>query len=235
MTICKKILLFSALALGAFLTAVYFASRFALLSGFARLESNYAREKVLRVHDAVADEQDRIAIMARDYAQWDRTYDFMQTRNQDFVRTELTEGTFNIIHINIFLLFDRNGIVVLNKASGGLPLHQTDVASIAAAYQPERGQNAVTGILDIRGHIFLLAYQPVLTSRGDGEPRGTLVMGRELNDSLIVSLSHSAGLPLWLEPGNQVPAAGAQHSAWSDGTNSVLFEGDSTMLAYVPL
>jgi diguanylate cyclase (GGDEF)-like protein len=36
MTIRKKILLFSALALGAFLAAVYLVSRFALLSGFSR-------------------------------------------------------------------------------------------------------------------------------------------------------------------------------------------------------
>ena len=77
MTIRKKILLFSTLALGAFLTAVYFASRFALLNGFARLESNYAREKIVRLRDSVADEQERLAIMARDYSQWDRTYEFM--------------------------------------------------------------------------------------------------------------------------------------------------------------
>src|SRR5579864_6995029 len=38
MTIRRKILLFSALALGAFLAAVYLVSRFALLNGFARLE-----------------------------------------------------------------------------------------------------------------------------------------------------------------------------------------------------
>jgi sensor domain CHASE-containing protein len=42
MTIRKRILLYSALALGAFLAAVYFVSRFSLMNGFSRLESNYA-------------------------------------------------------------------------------------------------------------------------------------------------------------------------------------------------
>ena len=237
MNIRKKILLFSALALGAFLTAVYFASRFALLNGFARLESNYAREKVHRLQDALADEQSRVSIMARDYAQWDRTYDFMQSHRPGFVRTELTDDTFNIIHINVFLLMDRNGKVVLQKGLGGWILQQDELAAIAGAYQLARNRSSeASGLLEMRGHILLLAYQPILTSRGDGEPRGTLVMGRDLNDALVASLSRSVGSPLWLEPADHVPAAdNAKNSAWSDGTNSVLLEGDSTMLAYVPL
>ncbi len=236
MTIRKKILLFSALALGAFLAAVYFASRFALLNGFARLESSYAREKVHHLKDALADEQGRVAIMARDYAQWDRTYDFMQGHSPDYARTELTDDTFNIIHINIFLLLDRSGKVALQKGLGGWSLQSSDLAAIAAACGVGcNGKSEINGLLEVRGHLLLLAYQPILTSRGGGESRGTLVMGRDLNDALMASLSRSAGLPLWLEPADHAPAAEAQVSVWSDGTNSVLLEGDSTMLAYVPI
>ena len=69
MTIRKKILLYSALALSAFLAAVYVVSRFALLNGFSRLESNYARENVHRRQNEMQNEESRLAIMARDYAQ----------------------------------------------------------------------------------------------------------------------------------------------------------------------
>src|SRR6266568_4534799 len=235
MTIRKKILLYSALALSAFLAAVYVVSRFALLNGFSRLESNYARENVHRLQNEMQNEESRLAIMARDYAQWDRTYDFMQSHNSDYVRSELTEDTFNIIHINIFLLLDRNGNVVLQKGLGGWSIQPSDLSNIAAAYRPKSRDSELNGILDLRGRLLLFAYQPILTSRGDGEVRGTLVMGRELNDSLMASLSQSAGLPLWLEPANRAPVGNNQTSAWRDGTNSVMFEGDSTMLAYVPI
>jgi diguanylate cyclase (GGDEF)-like protein len=238
MTIRKKILLYSALALSAFLAAVYLVSRFALLNGFSRLESNYARENVHRLQNELQNEESRLAIMARDYAQWDRTYDFMQSRNTDYVRSELTEDTFNIIHINVFLLLDRNGNVVLQKGLGGWPLQPSDLSVIAAAYQPQSPRPRppeLNGILELRGRLLLFAFQPILTSRGDGDARGTLVMGRELNDSLMASLSQSAGVPLWLEPANRAPVGNTQTSAWRDGTNSVVFEGDSTMLAYVPI
>jgi diguanylate cyclase (GGDEF)-like protein len=42
-------------------------------------------------------------------------------------------------------------------------------------------------------------------------------------------------VPLWLEPAEQAPQATAPGTAWSDGTNSVRFESDSTMLAYVAI
>src|SRR5437667_625073 len=80
----------------------------------------------------------------------------------------------------------------------------------------------------------LLAYQEILTSRGNGVSRGTLVMGRELDQKLILAISRSAGLPVWLEPPDQSPGRNLQ-AAWSDGTNSVALEGESTMLGYVPI
>ena len=68
MTIRRKILLFSALALGAFLAAVYLVSRFALFNGFSRLESEAARENIYHLQNGLKNEQSQLEIMARDYA-----------------------------------------------------------------------------------------------------------------------------------------------------------------------
>ena len=238
MTIRKKILLYSALALGAFLAAVYLLSRFALLNGFARLESNYAHENVRRVRNELQGTEIQLSIMARDYAQWDRTYNFMQSRDPEYVRTELTEGTFNIIHIDVFLLLDNSGKIVLHKNVRNCRLRPRSLETIASAYalSSRPGQNSpVNGLLELDGRILLLAYQPILTSRGDGAQRGTLVMGRVLDETAVSGVSRSVGLPLWLEPPANAPEASRQTILWSDGTSSVSSESDSTMLAYVPL
>jgi diguanylate cyclase (GGDEF)-like protein len=238
MTIRKRILLFSALALGAFLTAVFFASRFALLSGFSRLESDYASVNTSHLQYRLRDEQNELATMARDYAQWDRTYQFMADHDHDYVRSELTGETFNIIDVNLFLLLDPSGRPVLYREAGNWPIREDGLLAVAAGYTSNpasRDNSPLNGLLELNGRIFLLAYQPILTSRGEGKARGTLVMGRGLSENLLTTMSRSIGLPLWLEPADNAPPANSQQTLWSDGTDSVLIEGDSNMLAYIPL
>src|SRR5579863_4167682 len=182
MTIRKKIVLFSALALGAFFVALYLVCRFALLNGFTRLESDYARENIRHLQNELTNQQSQLEVVARDYGQWDRTYDFMESRNPDYVRTELTHDTFKIIHINIFLLLDPSGHLVVQQGMGSFAPDAGDLQAITAA-RPKTpgglGASAVNGILQLKGRVFLFAYQPILNSRGAGKPRGTLVMGRE--------------------------------------------------------
>ncbi len=238
MTIRKKIVLFSALALGAFFVALYLVCRFALLNGFARLENDYARENVHHLQNEVANEQSQLEVMARDYGEWDRTYEFMDSRDPEYIRTELTDDTFKIIHINVFMLLDPSGQLVARGLGTWTP-DAGDLQTMAVArLNAPSGDNqpsAVSGILELKGRVFLFAYQPILTSRGSGKARGTLVMGRELDQALITSLSKSAGVPVWLEPAERSPQAHPQGAAWSDGTNSVRLESDATMLEYVAI
>ena len=240
MTIRKKIILFSALALGAFFVALYLVSRFALLNGFTRLESDYAHENIQHLQNEVEKERTQIRLMARDFGEWDRTYEFMESRDPAYVRSELTDDTFKIMGVNLFVLIDSSNQVVVHKSVGGWMLDGADFQAIARSARPnppasDGHATAWDGILELRGRIFLLAYQPILTSRGSGRARGTLVMGRELDSSLVAELSRSVGVPVWLEPADQAPQPTAQGSAWSDGTNSVRFESDSTMLEYVAI
>jgi len=214
-------------------------ARFALLNGFARLESNYAHENVQRLQNELEKEQAQLEVMARDYGEWDRTYDFMVSKDPEYVRSELTDDTFKIIHINLYLLLDPTGQLVLHKNLGDWVPDQGDLQTIAVArLSPpvdDSGPLAGSGILQLKGRMFLFAYQPILTSRGDGEPRGTLVMGRELDQPLVYAISKSIGAPLWMEPAETAPQATTPGTAWSDGTNSVRFESESTMLEYVAI
>jgi diguanylate cyclase (GGDEF)-like protein len=238
MTIRKRILLFSALALAAFLAAVFLVSRFALLDGFSRLERDSALESVHHVEGHFAEEQGEVSVLAKDYARWDRTYEFMRDHNPDYVRKELTNDTFQTIGIDIFLLMDPQGRVTLHKETGSWPVDDASVAAIATAYNSSpafAAKSSLTGTLEFSGRLFLLAYEPVLTSRGEGTPAGILVMGRGLSEKLLQDFSRSLGLPLWLEPAQNAPSAEKRQPVWTDGSSAVTVESDSTMLAYVPL
>jgi len=237
MTIRRKILLFSALALGAFLAAVYLVSRFALLNGFARLESESARDSIYHLQNGLKNEQSQLEIIARDYAQWDRTYDYMQNHDPEYARTELTSDTFKIIHISLFALFDAAGRLVLSKNVGDWTPSVSDFERIADVKKRSEGASArnlpLNGILDLDGKLLLLAYQPVLTSRGTGESRGTLVMGREFDEAVIGSVARSVGFSVWLEPADNLSTIDNHGIAWTDGLNSAHLESESTMLNFV--
>jgi len=237
MSIRKKILLFSALALGAFLAAVYLVSRFALVNGFARLESEAARENIHHLQSGLKSEQSQLEVMARDYAQWDQTYDFMEKRDPAYERTELTVDTFKIIHISLFALMDDSGHVVLSKSVGGWSPSEDDLQRIVEVQQRLQSGGLrdmpLNRILDINGKLLLLAYQPVLTSRGAGKPRGTLVMAREFDEGMVSSIGRSIGFPVWLEPADSLAMANIHEVVWTDGTNSSRVESEATMLDYV--
>ena len=123
MTIRKKILLFSALALGAFLAAVYLLSRFALLNAFARLESDSARENISHMQNGLRNEESHLEILAVDYGQWDRTYDFMGTHAAGYVNTELAPVALKGIQVNFVVLLDPSGKVTASQSNWG-PSHR---------------------------------------------------------------------------------------------------------------
>jgi diguanylate cyclase (GGDEF)-like protein len=236
MTIRKKILLFSALALGAFLAAVYLVSRFSLLNAFARLESDAARENVRHMQSGLKNEQAHLEILAVDYGQWDRTYDFMQNRDPSYVRTELSPDALKGIQISFVVLFDRSGEVVVSQSNGGWLPTPEHLKAIATVYKRAQSSGAqigpLTGVLQLKDHLALLSYHPVVTTQGSGTPRGMLVMGRELDEGVISSLSRWMGNHVWLQSADSI-AADAPGALWADGSSLARAESDSTLLNYI--
>lgn len=238
MTIRKKILLFSALALGAFLTAVSLVSRIALLKAFARLEADSARENVSRMHGAVASERSKLAILAIAYGQWDQTYKFMAGQDPAFADSEFSPAALKRIHVDCIALFDPADKLVLYRGIRDWSAIPADVHEIASAHEQvvsKSGKNvASSGILDLDGRLLMLSFQPIVPTQGTDTSRGTLVMAREWDNSVISSISHNMGTPAWLEPGEGAPHASAD-LIWSNGEDLARTDGDSSMLDYVAL
>jgi len=236
MTIRKKILLFSALALGGFLAAVYLLSRFALLKAFARLENDSARETISHMQNGLRNEQSHLEILAVDYGQWDSTYEFMGNRRPSYVRNELSPAALKGIHVNFVVLLDPSGKATVNQNNNDWTLGDDDLRQIAAVQM--RAESAglkaapLNGILEMKGRIIMLSYHPIVNTQGNRVSRGTLVMGRELDQSVIASLSRWMGYQVWLEPGDSI-GDNLPGTLWSDGSNLARTESDSMSLNYV--
>jgi len=237
MTIRKKIILFSALALGAFLAVVFLVSRFALMKAFARLDGDAAQTTVHQMRSALEHKHNNLEAVAHDYAQSDAAYDFLQSKNPDYAKTALTPDALKALHVDMVAILDNgNNLAFYRVASSWLPdaAELQTITSAGSRYSAIRNGFPARGVLEVGGHVMLLCYQPVVPGTGTGQSRGTLVMARELDGVEIAMLSTSLGFQVWLEPANTL-ANDSQGVAWTNGFDSARVESDSTMLDYVAI
>jgi diguanylate cyclase (GGDEF)-like protein len=150
----------------------------------------------------------------------------------------ITNETLKLLRVNFIALLDNTNNVVVYKNPATWAPEGNDLLSIAATAKgsSKRLGDWPTGVLDINGHLVLLSFAPVLPSGGSGPSRGTLILGRELDQSILAALSKAVGFTTWLEPAESISSSGAiQGLVWSDRTNSARVESDSTMLNYAAI
>jgi diguanylate cyclase (GGDEF)-like protein len=235
MTIRKKIIVFSAVALGAFLAIVFLISRFALIKAFTRLEGDAAQSTIHQIHSALKHRHNNLETVAHEYAQSDAAYEFLQSKNIEDTRALLTLDALKALHVDLVAILDSaNNLVFYRIGASWLPdaAQLQTITTAGSRYAGIKGGFPTRGILDVGGHVLLLCYQPMLPGNGAGPSRGTVVMASELDGAEVDLLSNSLGFPVWLEPANIVVGDG-QGVAWSNGIDSARIESDSTMLNYV--
>ena len=204
MTLWKKTLLGIALSVGLLAVSLYVIQRYLVLTSFTALEQQYARGDVQRAVRALDVEMQRVDAVARDWAAWDDTYQFVQDGNEAYRRSNLGDQTFHDIGINLLLIADSSAQVVWSKA--------LDLTTGEALLLPELSQQALqpdhsllqhpgpdsrsVGIELLGSGPMIIASRPILNSDGEGPIRGTLLVGRFLDQSLLDQIAGLVGRPL---------------------------------------
>lgn len=151
-----------------------------LASGrFAALERQHAAEHLARAEQVVDNELVRLARSAEDWATWDDSYQFAADHNAAYREANLLLEA------------------LLTAVALGAPLVN------------HTGEDpTVRGILPARPAPLLVASRPILTSQGEGPPRGSIVMGAALSPRLVEGLGELTRLDLRVGPAGV--AAGQQ-------------------------
>jgi PAS domain S-box-containing protein len=134
---------------------------------------------------------------ARDYAAWDDTYSFVVTNNTAYVTDNLIGGTFDDLHLNLVVIENTNGTIVVakaydlvNKSFVALP---GDLDTLASTDSPlffhNESAGTSTGVLYTANGPLLVASQPILTSAGTGPIHGTLIFGRYLTPDVMDAIA----------------------------------------------
>ncbi|MFM9265537.1 response regulator [Tychonema sp. BBK16] len=203
MQLRKKTLLIVGAALICLVVVLYATASTILLHDFHNLEAQYVRQDVARAVDALDDDLSNLETSAQDYAEWDDTYSFVNTQSQDFVKSNFVDSTFIYLRLNLLVVLDSKGETVFSKgfdlkSKTQTPIPESLKQHLTAALldfgaEPGGVPSAKTGVLTLPEATLLISSRPILNSNVIGPSRGTLIVGRYLDNTeveLISRLTH---------------------------------------------
>lgn len=198
------------------------AARVILLESYQQIDAQNALSSIERAEVLLESEIERQLAITVDYARWDDTYTFIIDPTPEYVQTNLDLDFLVNLGIDFMVFLDADGQIVLSRvvdmATGDeIPLP----AGIEAHLNPESPllnlpdtTSAGRGILVTEAGPLLLTASPIITSRGEGPIRGTLVFGRLLDAPRIADLADRMRLPLTIT--TAPPPDGAHRQALTD-------------------
>ena len=202
-----KILLLSTVVFSALAFAGYFGLSATLQPAFDDLEDGSSREDVARVRNALEFERQKLRVLASDWAEWDKSYQYIQ--DPAYSVTNLDPESLARLDAKLLAFYDLSGglhsaVFYDDEASTYGPANASEVGldDESAALLTGLGGEAVKKSGLIRGTMgtFLVASWPILRTDSSGPVAGTLVIGQPLDDELIGRIGRRFEVEVSLQP-----------------------------------
>jgi len=240
MLLRNKALAVIIVALIILVAVVYAASQVILMGSYASLEDNSTRSAVDTALREINYEISSLVAADNDYASWDDTYAFVEDGNPSYIESNMGDNTLLNLRLNIMLYVNASGGLVYGKSvdleSGEetpLPAGLPDNLKAGSPLLDTQDRSAVSGVLMLPSGPLLVAACPILMSDGSGAPRGTLIMGRYLNEEEIALLSEISGLEMTIQPysGQSLPADFGTAAPMLAGNDTVVLPVDGDTIS----
>ena len=102
-------------------------ARSIIMRGYANLELEQAQTNAERLERSFARDIENLMAMIRDWAVWDDTYQFVQTGDEAYIKSNLTSDTFMSLSLNLIAIFDDDGNLIYGQVSDVDAASQTDI------------------------------------------------------------------------------------------------------------
>jgi diguanylate cyclase (GGDEF)-like protein/PAS domain S-box-containing protein len=198
---------------------------------FEAFEQRLAEKSTMQAAGAIEYTATRFDNLALDYASWDATYEYVLTGNPDYYEENLGPGVLTELGIDWLVVVDRFGKVV----SG--PIRDIDTQELLEIPEIPQGQwdlshpllsgdtrkEAIAGIMVTQKGPMMVAARDILTSLGEGESRGRVVVGRAVDDAFMRELEERVGLDhrIWVGGSSEIPPRLHPAPGEGDGSNLV--------------
>src|SRR6202167_2569506 len=203
----NKTLVIVLTALVGLVGGLFVVSRAVLLSGFSRLEADFATENLGRASSALLNEIDTLQHTTDQFADQDQTYAHLGGAQPEGVRSESPARIFEQLRVNFIVVLDRSGHRVFSKGfnvagmkSAAVPADLDKHLQAGSPLLGNAGETSdVAGIVMLASGPVLIDSSAILNSNSDGPSEGRLLMGRSLDADETVRLGEMTHLPLDIE------------------------------------
>jgi len=201
-----KAVLLAAVALAIGLVSLYLLSRLVLAPSYSALEERFVRINVEQGIGALETRLNSLSTTNNDWSAWDDTYEFVETRSDTYIATNLLDSTFTTIGLHLMVFIDADGTVVYAKAMDATIEHEVDLPKdLSSHLSPgslllthDNVSSSVVGVLGLAQGPMLVSSRPIVTSSDEGPIRGTLLMGSRIDEDFVEEMAATTRLPLSL-------------------------------------
>jgi len=185
-------------------SVVFSISQVIILDSFIKLDEQNIEHNVEQVFNTLSGVLSQLETIACDWSSWDDTYDFIESRDEEYIESNLIDGTFITLDLNIMLYINSSGQIVFGKAFDLQNLEETRIPDGLSEHLSQDGillvndetEGGSTGVIELPEGLMLVSSQPILTSDDEGPARGTLIIGRYLDSEHVDALAEIVQLPI---------------------------------------
>ncbi|MBW4659874.1 MAG: hypothetical protein KME15_14455 [Drouetiella hepatica Uher 2000/2452] len=206
MRLRQKALLIVGTTLAGLNLALYAIASHIFVGSFQAVEQEKTREIVINLVDTLDQINRQFSDRFADWSAWDDSYAFVADEKPEFEKVNLNAESLANIRVNLILFVDVSGRIVYGT---GFDLKTKSFAPVPATVRQHivPGDALLThatpidsryGLIMLPAGAMMLAARPIVNSDGTGTIRGTLILGRYLNQQEVDTLPETQRFSLAL-------------------------------------
>jgi len=204
MTVQKKAFLSMFVTMILCFSIMYIIAAIIIIGNFKDLEERDIRINLERVKSAFNDEQLSLAKKAADYASWDDTYGYIESGDEEYINSNFTGEGFVRLDVNYVAIVKNDGTILYKK---GINLENGQEIKISDEFlkhmqgnspliKHDNSESTISGLLKIPDGCIIFVSLPIVTSENKGPVRGSLIMARIIDNSVISRTSEKTHLSI---------------------------------------
>jgi len=169
------------------------------------IEKDGNTRDVERVVEAIDSELENLALINKDWGNWDDMYHYIKNRNAQFVSANIDVSSITNASLSLILILDRQGHAVYS-----LSIPHTSKQSVDELF----GSNTTEmlslfskrpliqncGFMEILSKLRMVCWKPILHSDRTGPEAGTLVMARDFDNTMLMKVQEQTRINFMMLP-----------------------------------